>query len=51
MIGVIWAGMFFFLDEMGEGSRVIFYLVTSWLLFLIVIIVKALLRKRKEKTE
>ncbi|WP_339317283.1 hypothetical protein [Oceanobacillus sp. FSL W7-1304] len=51
MIGAIWIGMATFFSEMNEGAKLIFYLVTSWLLFLIVIIVKAwikqLIRKRK----
>lgn len=51
MIGVIWVGMLFFLDEMTEMSKIIFYVVTSWFLFLIVITVKALIKQRKQKTE
>lgn len=46
MIAAIWIGMLFFFSDMSEGSKIIFYIVTSWLLFLIVIIVKALIKGR-----
>ncbi|MCF3943655.1 hypothetical protein [Oceanobacillus alkalisoli] len=51
MIAVVWLGMFFFYNDMTDTSRYIFYGVTSWLLFLIVMVVKSLLKVRKEKTE
>ncbi|MEJ8767758.1 MULTISPECIES: hypothetical protein [unclassified Oceanobacillus] len=51
MIAVVWLGMFFFYNEMTSTSKNIFYVVTSWLLFLIVMVVKNLLKVRKEKTE
>lgn len=50
-IAVIWIGMAFFFNEMSQTSKYIFYLVTSWFLFLIVIVVKDFIRARKEKTE
>ncbi|GEM_PF-2495440 len=50
MIGVIWVGMLFFFNEMTDTSKLIFYVVTSWFLFLIVMAVKAFIRQRKEKT-
>ncbi|MCJ0931937.1 hypothetical protein MST22_12315 [Virgibacillus halodenitrificans] len=46
---VIWTGMAFFFSDMNAQSKAIFYLVTSWLLFLIVIILRTLLGKRKSK--
>lgn len=52
MIAFVWVGMVFFFKEMSETSKLIFYLVTSWLLFLIVMVVKDVIRQRKkEKTE
>ncbi|MHA6252653.1 hypothetical protein [Oceanobacillus sp. CAU 1775] len=51
MIGVIWVGMLFFFNEMNDTSKIIFYVVTSWFLFLVVMVVKNLIRIKKEKTE
>lgn len=48
-VGVIWAGMAFFFKEMDETSKIIFYVVTSWWLFLIVIFVKKLYRDQQAK--
>jgi len=45
-IGVIWAGMAFFFNDMDQVGKIIFYLVTSWLLFLIVLFVKSLFKKK-----
>lgn len=45
----IWLGLLSFFDSMDDGSKVIFYLVTSWLLLLVVLIVKEFFRERKEK--
>ncbi|MCC2251082.1 hypothetical protein JUJ52_14065 [Virgibacillus sp. AGTR] len=47
IIAVVWTGMAFFFSEMAEPSKVIFYLVTSWMLLLIVIIIKTWLKNRK----
>ncbi|OZU87710.1 hypothetical protein CIL03_15200 [Virgibacillus indicus] len=46
MIAVIWTGMAFFFSEMNTASKAIFYIVTSWLLFLIVIVLKSLFQKK-----
>ncbi|HLR67481.1 hypothetical protein [Virgibacillus alimentarius] len=46
-IGIIWTGMAFFFSKMTEPSKVIFYVVTSWLLFLIVLFVKKFFKDRK----
>ena len=51
MITVIWVGMLFFFNEMSDMSKFIFYVVTSWFLFLVVITVKNMIRNRKGKTE
>ncbi|TXL65797.1 hypothetical protein FHP05_06675 [Cerasibacillus terrae] len=50
-VGVIWAGMAFFFDQMGEPSKLIFYAVTSWLLFLIVLFGKKVYRDRQAKKD
>lgn len=50
LVGFIWVGMSFFYNDMSEESRWIYYLVTSWVLFLMVMVVKDFFRqKRKEK--
>ncbi|MEN2768197.1 hypothetical protein [Ornithinibacillus xuwenensis] len=47
-MAVIWIGMVFFYQEMDQVSKFIFYLVSSWLLLLIVLFVKQILRKRNQ---
>lgn len=47
MIAVIWVGMAFFYSEMTPVSKGIFYLVTSWLLLLLVLVTKDWLKARK----
>lgn len=47
IIAVIWIGMIFFINDMDQMSKMIFYLVTSWLLLLVVLLVKEVIRKRK----
>lgn len=46
-VGIIWCGMAFFFEKMDEISRIVFYAVTSWLLFLIVLLVKYLIKRKK----
>ncbi|TQS70593.1 hypothetical protein DX933_17685 [Ornithinibacillus gellani] len=46
-IGIIWAGMAFFFSKMDGAGKIIFYVVTSWLLFLIVLLLKQLVTKRQ----
>ncbi|MFU0788857.1 hypothetical protein JNUCC74_14380 [Cerasibacillus sp. JNUCC 74] len=48
LITVVWAGLAFFFSDMTEGSKVIFYLVTSWMLLLIVLIIKKWWKDRKK---
>ncbi|HLQ73608.1 MAG TPA: hypothetical protein VK125_05205 [Bacillota bacterium] len=45
--------MFFFLDDLFGSGKIIFYVVSSWLLFLIVILIKGLIKGdfKKEKDE
>lgn len=45
---IIWLGMTFFLDKMFDSGKIIYYVVTSWLLFLIVLAVKQWFRERKQ---
>lgn len=44
-IGIIWGGMAFFFKEMDDVGKIIFYVVTSWLLFLIVLFIKQFFKK------
>ncbi|HLS66720.1 MAG TPA: hypothetical protein VK029_06975 [Pseudogracilibacillus sp.] len=48
---VIWIGMTFFRSEIFGVGTFIYYAVTSWLLFLIVLGVKQFFRDRREKEE
>lgn len=48
-VGVIWCGLAFFFDELYQSGVYIFYALTSWLLFLIVLYVKSIIRERREK--
>ncbi|RKQ31418.1 hypothetical protein D8M06_13935 [Oceanobacillus halophilus] len=50
LIAIIWIGMLMFYSDMNEASRIIFYLVTSWMLFILVGIIKVFMRERKEKS-
>ncbi|MFD2212007.1 hypothetical protein ACFSMW_20060 [Virgibacillus halophilus] len=47
-VGIIWCGMAFFFDKMDEVSRIVFYAVTSWLLFLAVLLIKMIIRRKKQ---
>lgn len=46
---IIWLGMTFFLDEIDGAGKIIYYVVTSWLLFLFVLAGKKFVADRKEK--
>ncbi|MBC5636190.1 hypothetical protein H8S33_05030 [Ornithinibacillus sp. BX22] len=48
IIAFIWVGMVFFVQDMDQMSKMIFYLVTSWLLLLVVLLVKEIIRNRKK---
>ncbi|MGM8363892.1 hypothetical protein ACLIBG_00290 [Virgibacillus sp. W0181] len=45
---IIWLGMLFFLSDMLDSGRIIFYVVTSWLLLLIVLFLKQFFRERNK---
>ena len=47
-IGIIWTGMAFFFNDLYDQGKIIFYIVTSWLLFLIVLLLKEIFRKKRE---
>jgi len=47
-IGIIWSGMSFFFDDLYKQGKIIFYIVTSWLLFLLVLLVKEIVKYRKK---
>ena len=48
---IIWIGMSFFVDDMMPSGKFIYYLVTSWMLLLVVLFIKQFIRERKEKGE
>lgn len=51
LVGFIWVGMSFFYNDMSEESRWIYYLVTSWVLFLMVMVAKDFFRQKKKEKE
>lgn len=51
IVGVIWIGMAVFFQEMDPVSQFIFYVATSWLLFLMVILISQLIKRRKNKDD
>jgi uncharacterized membrane protein len=46
---IIWLGMTYFLDDIFGVGKIIYYVVTSWLLFLIVIMIRTFIETRKKK--
>lgn len=48
-IGVIWGGMTYFLDQIEGPAIYIYYAITSWLLFLIVMAIKKLFKGKANK--
>lgn len=49
-IGIIWLGIFYFYDELYDSGVIIFYMVTSWLLLLIVLFIKEVFRRYQGKS-
>lgn len=49
-VSVIWIGMSIFFKKMDNTGVIIYYVVTSWLLFLIVIFLKNKYREKKGKS-
>ena len=50
-IFVIWLGMTFFVDDMMQSGKLIYYLVTSWMLLMVVLFIKQFIRERKQKED
>lgn len=48
-VGIIWGGMTYFLDQIEGKAIYIYYAVTSWLLFLIVLAVKKFIQDQRNK--
>lgn len=51
IIFIVWVGLLTFFQDMSDASKIIFYLVTSWLLLLIVLIIKTWIREKKETNQ
>jgi len=50
-VSIIWLGMTFFFEDIVGSGKIIYYLVTSWLLLLIVLAVKKYINDRKGEGE
>lgn len=50
-IAVIWTGMAFFFDRLSGLELTVFYVVSGWLLFLIISLVKALIKRKDHDGE
>jgi len=46
-VGIIWTGMLFFFKEMTDVNKMIFYITSSWILLLLILLGKELLKKRR----
>ncbi|WP_080873772.1 hypothetical protein [Oceanobacillus timonensis] len=51
VIFIIWLGLLSFYQDMNQASQFIFYLVTSWLLLLVVLIMKTWFKGKKETNQ
>ncbi|GEN89464.1 hypothetical protein MKY30_14725 [Oceanobacillus sp. FSL W8-0428] len=51
IIFIVWIGLLTFFQDMSNASQLIFYLVTSWLLLLIVLIIKTWIREKKKSNQ
>lgn len=47
---IIWGGMTIFRDRIEGGAEIIYYVVTSWMLLMLVLFIKSLFQP-KEKAE
>lgn len=50
-VGIIWIGMTIFLKDIDGPGKIVYYAVTSWLLFLFVLAIKKYMSDRKNETE
>jgi len=48
---VVWLGMTYFIDDIGGDMKIIYYIVTSWMLFIIVLTIKKYFSDRKKKDD
>lgn len=48
---VVWLGMTYFIDDIGGDMKIIYYIVTSWMLFIIVLTIKKFFSDRKKKDD
>ena len=48
---IVWSGMTYFLENIEGAGRIIYYAVTSWLLFLIVLTVKKWFADKRKQNE
>lgn len=46
---VVWLGMTYFIDGIGGDMKIIYYIVTSWMLFILVLAIKKFFADRKKK--
>ena len=50
-VGIIWLGMTFFLDEMADSGKMIYYAVTIWLVLLAIFTIRRWFSERKANNE
>src|SRR5699024_3949283 len=48
---VVWLEMTYFIDYIGGDMKIIYYIVTSWMLFIIVLTIKKYFSDRKKKDD
>lgn len=48
IVFLVWLGLLTFVDELVEPAKFVFYLLTSWLLFLLVLVGKNFFSQRKK---
>lgn len=48
---VVWLGMTYFIDDIGGDMKIIYYIVTSWMLFILVLTIKKFFSDRKKKDD
>jgi len=50
-IAVIWTGMAFFFDKLKGFELTVFYVVTGWLIFLIISFIKGIVKGKRNDRE
>ncbi|MFD1067270.1 hypothetical protein [Oceanobacillus locisalsi] len=51
IIFIVWLGLLSFFQDMNQVSQYIFYLVTSWLLLLVVLMMKTWIKEKKKANQ